>query len=370
MTGLRWMSAFSALSSLLFLFAGSPAEAFTTIPTDLVLQDPSILEDSEPIDVVYTYVDKADPEWKALRKKSLKLASDVLPQAKRKCGCRDFDELKYSLRSIYAFAPFVRHIFIVTSGKKPKWLVDHPMVTVVSHDQIFTDKDHLPTFNSVAVESNLHRIPDLASRYIYFTSDLFLGKNVTRHDFYERPYKIKVFLSQKKILDDGVKVDHVTKTLARNMCSFLESHTFGSDVQLKKDDLCYHAHTPLPMIKWIAELTEKQFPAVFASCSSHKFPSSKDMSITNGLIPQYALKHGAGVAVKNADSMTISFKGKPSHVQARIAALGERKPMFFCVKDISTTKANKVADAALRKFLEACFPNPAPWEHPVKRMHK
>ena len=44
----------------------------------------------------------------------------------------------------------------------PVWLnTDHPNVRVVTHEEIFADKSHLPTFSSPAIEINMHRIPGL-----------------------------------------------------------------------------------------------------------------------------------------------------------------------------------------------------------------
>ena len=34
----------------------------------------------------------------------------------------DWDELKYSLRSLEKYAPWVRHVYIVTNGQIPSWL--------------------------------------------------------------------------------------------------------------------------------------------------------------------------------------------------------------------------------------------------------
>lgn len=46
----------------------------------------------------------------------------------------DNEELRYSLRSLEQYAPWVRHIFIVTNGQIPYWLnLDNPRVTVVTH---------------------------------------------------------------------------------------------------------------------------------------------------------------------------------------------------------------------------------------------
>ena len=43
-------------------------------------------------------------------------------------------ELRYSLRSVEQFAPWVRQIFIVTNGQIPSWLnLDNPRLTIVTH---------------------------------------------------------------------------------------------------------------------------------------------------------------------------------------------------------------------------------------------
>ena len=43
-------------------------------------------------------------------------------------------ELRYSLRSIQTFAPWVRHVYLVTNGQIPSWLnLDSPRLTVVTH---------------------------------------------------------------------------------------------------------------------------------------------------------------------------------------------------------------------------------------------
>jgi len=45
------------------------------------------------------------------------------------------DELKYSLRSVQQFAPWIRHVFIVTNGQTPSWLnTSNHRITVVNTD--------------------------------------------------------------------------------------------------------------------------------------------------------------------------------------------------------------------------------------------
>ncbi|XP_028256463.1 N-acetylglucosamine-1-phosphotransferase subunits alpha/beta [Parambassis ranga] len=108
----------------------------------------------------------------------------------------DNEELRYSLRSVERHAPWVRHIFIVTNGQIPSWLnLDNPRVSVVSHQDIFLNHSHLPTFSSPAIETHIHRIPGLSQKFIYLNDDVMFGKDVWPDDFYSHSKGQKVYLT-------------------------------------------------------------------------------------------------------------------------------------------------------------------------------
>ncbi|XP_029969141.1 N-acetylglucosamine-1-phosphotransferase subunits alpha/beta isoform X2 [Salarias fasciatus] len=108
----------------------------------------------------------------------------------------DNEELRYSLRSVEKHAPWVRHIFIVTNGQIPSWLnLDNPRVSVVTHQDIFLNHSHLPTFSSPAIETHIHRIPGLSQKFIYLNDDVMFGKDVWPDDFYSHSKGQKVYLT-------------------------------------------------------------------------------------------------------------------------------------------------------------------------------
>uniref|UniRef100_G1KST6 N-acetylglucosamine-1-phosphotransferase subunits alpha/beta n=1 Tax=Anolis carolinensis TaxID=28377 RepID=G1KST6_ANOCA len=108
----------------------------------------------------------------------------------------DNEELRYSLRSIERHAPWVRHIFIVTNGQIPSWLnLDNPRLTIVTHQDIFQNLSHLPTFSSPAIESHIHRIAGLSQKFIYLNDDVMFGKDVWPDDFYSHSKGQKVYLT-------------------------------------------------------------------------------------------------------------------------------------------------------------------------------
>lgn len=47
----------------------------------------------------------------------------------------DNEELRYSLRSVERFAPWIRHVYIVTNGQLPYWLnLESPRVSIITHE--------------------------------------------------------------------------------------------------------------------------------------------------------------------------------------------------------------------------------------------
>ncbi|XP_013415616.1 N-acetylglucosamine-1-phosphotransferase subunits alpha/beta-like [Lingula anatina] len=109
---------------------------------------------------------------------------------------QDNDELRYSLRSIELHAPWVRHIYIITNGQIPSWLdLENPRVTLVTHQEIFPNQSHLPTYSSPAIEVHLHRIPGLSDKFIYMNDDVMFGKDVWPDDFYTHAGGQKVYLT-------------------------------------------------------------------------------------------------------------------------------------------------------------------------------
>uniref|UniRef100_A0A4W4GL23 N-acetylglucosamine-1-phosphotransferase subunits alpha/beta n=1 Tax=Electrophorus electricus TaxID=8005 RepID=A0A4W4GL23_ELEEL len=108
----------------------------------------------------------------------------------------DNEELRYSLRSVERHAPWVRHIFVVTNGQIPSWLnLDNPRITVVTHQEIFQNVSHLPTFSSPAIETHIHRIPGLSQKFVYLNDDVMFGKDVWPDDFYSHSKGQKVYLT-------------------------------------------------------------------------------------------------------------------------------------------------------------------------------
>ncbi len=160
----------------------------------------NMLEDTTfPVDAVYTWVDRADPEWVASKRRlEAQLAGhEYHPEANHEARFESKDELKYSLRSLEYFAPWFNKVYIVTAGQVPSWLnVDHPKIVMIDHGDIYDDPNHLPTFNSNSIISRHHHIPGLSEHFIYLNDDVMFGKPVRPQDFFLPGGAVKVFPSR------------------------------------------------------------------------------------------------------------------------------------------------------------------------------
>ena len=78
---------------------------------------------------------------------------------------RNWENLQYWFRGIEKFAPFVNKIHFITSSRVPEWLnMNNPKLNVVRHSD-YIPEEYLPTFSSIPIELNLHRLEDLRRKF-------------------------------------------------------------------------------------------------------------------------------------------------------------------------------------------------------------
>ena len=141
----------------------------------------------EKIDLVYLWVNGNDPQWKMKKRMVLTERGEApAPEALNKGRFVENDELKYSLRSVEMYAPWINKIWIVTDDQTPEWLnTDHPKVQMVSHRDILP-AEYLPTFNSHAIEASIPNIEGLEEKFLYANDDMFFAKPTTPDFFYTK----------------------------------------------------------------------------------------------------------------------------------------------------------------------------------------
>ncbi|WP_349904125.1 stealth family protein [Parafrigoribacterium humi] len=307
------------------------------------------------IDMVFSWVDGTDIEFQRVR--AARMQAYVVGEGDdSEARYRQIDELKYALRSVYLFAPWVRRIFIVTDSPRPVWLDEHPSVTIVRSEEFFQDPEALPTHNSHAVESQLQHIPGLSEHFIYSNDDMFFGRPVSPDMFFSPGGVTKFIESRTRI---GLGRADTARSGFENSARVnrrLLNERFGRVTTRHLE----HAATPLR--KSVLLELEREFAEDFARTARSAFRSSTDISVTNSLYHYYALLTGRAVAQTQAKVKYIETT-LASSLAAMDELLRKRSYDFFCLNDGSAPEISvEERTTAVRSFLERYFGIPAPWE--------
>jgi hypothetical protein len=317
--------------------------------------DDLVSDISFDIDMVFSWVDGSSTDFqkaRALRMENYVVGSGDDSDAR----FRQIDELKYALRSVYMFAPWVRRIFIATDSPAPEWLVDHPRVTIMNSEDFFPDTSALPTHNSHAVESQLHHIPGIAEHFIYSNDDMFFGRPVGPELFFSPGGITKFVEAATRIgLGDNDPSRSGFENAARVNRALLRER-FG------KVTTRHLEHTPAPLRKSVMFELEAEFPEDFKRTMASRFRSATDISVTNSLYHYYALATGRAVEQTQVRSLYVETTLKLALRQMN-KLLKRRDQDMFCLNDGSFPEiSDEVRTAAVTDFLERYFPIVAPWE--------
>jgi len=94
------------------------------------------------------------------------------------------DELRFALRSLARHAPWVRKVYVVTSGAGPAWIrPGNPRVSVVRHEDLFRGREASPAADPNAVAWQLYRIPGISRQFLSLDHNFLLGRRLAAQDF-------------------------------------------------------------------------------------------------------------------------------------------------------------------------------------------
>ena len=335
------------------------------MPRLATITRPHVLSVTTPVDVVYTWVDGSDPGW--LERKARAQAEQsgsvhgIHELAANESRFTSRDELRYSLRSLDMYADWVRHVFLVTDDQVPTWLdTENPRVSVVSHRELFGDRGRLPTFNSHAIESQLHHIEGLAEQYLYLNDDVFFGRPLSPSRFFHGNGLAIFALSKAKIgLGDPSPADAPVMSAAKRNRDLLAKH-FGVTVTNK------FQHVPHPLRRSVMHDLEKEFQEEFRRTASAQFRSSNDISISSSLGHYYG--YITGRAVPGSLHYFYADIARDDTPDRLTTLLRERDYDVFCLNDHDSSRIDPVSQAKIvGDFLEAYFPLPSSFEKPGSR---
>ena len=302
-----------------------------------------------PVDVVYTWVNDQDDEWLELKDKYKGIPTGS-GRAHHDERFKNRDELKFSLRSIDMFAPFVRNVYIVTNGQVPAWLnQENERVKVVTHEQIYRNREYLPTFNSSGIETQLHHIPGLSEHFLYFNDDFFLGSLCEANDFFLPNGVIKCFPTEQRVFEHDVDDESEEYIIADANAIRLMKKRNGSytrDIMM---------HVPYPSSKTLLQNMEDEFQAEFDACASSRFRSKQDLR------PIAFMQYHTGLHDKLVQLSKISHRylalWKPTIDKQFEGVSKTRKYKTFCINDVGVQpEKSAYTDKLVHDFLNDYFP--------------
>ncbi len=320
---------------------------------------------ADPIDAVYTWVNGADPGFRAQLER-YRNSEGIDEHTLALTRFHDNQELRFSLRSLERYAPWIRRVIIVTNGQVPDWLeLGNPRLTLVDHKSIFADCSVLPTFNSRAIEWRLRAIAGLSARFLYFNDDFFLGRALSRDDLVTAAGGKRIFLEPLNI-PSMARCSHNTERADAFTCALLDAR-FGARAVRKKI-----AHVPYLWDRNLLGEVENIWAEKIALATTHRFRHPQDVSV-QVLHDYYSLEAPA----RRVSSETIEVGAQPSPLYAFVAlfnpirvarlltGLARIRPKFFCLNDDmnhGSRVGNWMVRVIVRSFLLRYFPGASSFE--------
>ena len=312
-----------------------------------------------PVDVVYTWVNGKDPAHMAKREHYVAGQENIHVNGLENARFRDNEELRYSLRAIETFAPWVRSIILATDNQVPHWLLrNHPKLRVVDHTE-FIPQQYLPTFNSHVIEAFLHRIPDLAEHYMYLNDDVFLARPTRKTDFFMGNGLPLAFVDWRGRRLYGY---HYTKTPHAqsyfNTLRILEKQGVATDPRF------ITAHGPYPQTKTNTQDAFVFFEETIQAFANNRFRTTEEIAMYAHALPLWI--YGQRRLIP-ADAryyyVQTRRKDRIAYYKAILRSRADGvPPLFFCINDVGNNSPTSQWRRDLRVLLEAYYPQPSSFE--------
>ncbi len=308
----------------------------------------------DAIDAVVTWVDGNDPRHVERKRAALhelgRRTSDVIPAGIDMTRFSDNNEIEYCIRSIRKFAPWIRTIHLITDAQCPAFLTPDEMrrlgVTLVDHRDIFSGfDDALPTFNSLSIETVLHRTPGLAERFLYFNDDFILAQPVRPNDFFRGesvvlrgawhrlpafgPIRLALSAFFNKIAKKLLGINRAMSVLQQIRAAQL----VGMQHRYFKV-----AHTPYPLRRRTVEQFWARNPDAFADNVRHRFRSLSQVA-TTGVANHLEILAETADLIECDDAEMICFnRDRASAIHRKLGELAAGRFRFFCVQSLEQAR--------------------------------
>lgn len=331
---------------------------------------------TEQIDFIITWVNGNDIKWQ--QEKNVYLKNDNIDN--REIRYRDWNNLHYWFRGVEKYAAWVNKVYFVTNGQIPSWLnLEHEKLVIVTHKE-FMKNEYLPTFNSAAIEVNMHKIKGLSEKFVYFNDDMFIISPLKKTDFFIHDIPVDKGIENviplkfdKDLIVNSIMRNHVMlinryfnkKEFIKNYWSKWFSLRNGKDVVrnfllLFWKDFCGFKtfHLPTPFLKSTFMEVETFEKKLLEETSSHKFRTGNDVS--QWLFQNWQIASGNYILPKH--NYGQYFAANVENVSCICDSIKNHKYRMLCINDeVYDNNFERIKDTINHAF-EEIFPEKSSFE--------
>lgn len=223
------------------------------------------------IDIVVTYCNDKDLEWKNQLGYYLKKEGTKDRQATGEERYRDWDCFKYWFRGVEKNCKWVNKIFLIVAcpSQLPKWLdTSNPKLRIVYHEE-FIPEILLPTFNASTIELFFNRIKDLSDNYVYCNDDFYFINPIGETKFFINGIPVYNDTVMPLMKYDGMLLEGTDATFYKTLNNCMDFQLKVSKDKAKGYGI---SHLPAPHIKsfeqfiyskWKNDIIAAQLPSKF-----------------------------------------------------------------------------------------------------------
>lgn len=328
---------------------------------------------AEPIiDFVQTWVDGSDPAWQQRRRAIDGAGDDSVARY------RDWNLLHYWFRCVENFAPWVRHVYLITDQQCPAWLNrEHPKLRLLDHRD-YIPAEYLPTCNSNVLELNLHRIPDLAEQFVLFNDDFFLLRPAKPEDFFQNGLPVDDAILSPAIV---TQMEDIGSTVLNNMC-VINSHFDMKTVMKAAPGKWYsprygksllrtlmlspwrhfpgffNDHLPVPMLKSTFEKVWAAEPEALRRTCTHRLRDYRG-DVNQWLMRYWQFAENRFVPASPARGryLDVTDPAAPGHIAGQ-------KSLMVCINDASPVTDFEATRDRIAAAFQSILPEPCSFEKP------
>ena len=263
----------------------------------------------------------------------------------------DVERLRYALRSIFQYAAWARCIYLVLPDNLViQWLSDESAQAsiptyVVPCTLLYGTEyaNHVPTQNRLSIECHLHKIPQLADNFVYFTESMMVGKPTQWFDFFTKDGYPRYTLTELRIGPTEYK--NTTASSLKIMDTLLETRTHR-----------FAAHQALALCKnWFVEAWAHPDIRGYLEQTS----GSAQLQDTNVSMLMFLVNWSKFSDLKSSSTHLFLQLSTGTNFENELVSMLRVNPLLFC---INVGTINQSQRLVLNTFLQFYYPSKTPVE--------